>query len=179
MSGKFKNQYRIDSARLSWWDYGWNGAYFITICTLDRRHFLGKIKDQQWIPSPEGELALQIWLEIPQHFPYVVLDQFQAMPDHIHGILLINKPADHATATPADPEKKGGCTGDLNPMLHDNIARILRWYKGRCTFEIRKINPHFGWHPRYYDRIIRNEEAFRRVQQYIINNPRNWGKEPR
>jgi len=59
-------------------------------------------------------------------------------------------------------------------MFHENISRMVRWYKGRCTFEIRKIHAEFAWQPRFYDYIIRNAEAFERIQNYIANNPRNW-----
>ena len=70
--------------------------------------------------------------------------------------------------------KRGGITGDKNPMLHDNISRIIRWYKGRCTFEIRKIRADFAWQARFYDHIIRNSDSFNRISEYIKSNPQNW-----
>ncbi len=59
-------------------------------------------------------------------------------------------------------------------MFHENISRIIRWYKGRCTFEIRKIQTGFAWQPRFHDYIIRNERSFHNISQYIINNPIKW-----
>ncbi len=59
-------------------------------------------------------------------------------------------------------------------MLNDNISRIIRWYKGRCTFENRKIDFNFSWQSRFHDRIIRNPIEYLRISNYIINNPSNW-----
>ena len=59
-------------------------------------------------------------------------------------------------------------------MGHDNVARIVRWYKGRTTFESRKIQPQFTWQTRYYDNIIRNRTSYGNIQRYIQNNPANW-----
>ena len=68
----------------------------------------------------------------------------------------------------------GGFAGAKNPMLNKDLARIIRWYKGRCTYDIRKTNPSFGWQARYHDHIIRNGAAFDRIANYIRTNPMNW-----
>ena len=68
----------------------------------------------------------------------------------------------------------GGITKHHNPMLHDNLSRIIRWYKGRTTFESRKCNPEFSWQSRFYDHIVRNEIAFNNIRRYINNNPKMW-----
>lgn len=60
---KFQNKYRIGSARAQWWDYGWNGAYFITICTADKEHFFGEIKNGKMILSQTGVIADILWYE--------------------------------------------------------------------------------------------------------------------
>ncbi len=89
---RYRNKYRIPSARAQWWDYGWNGAYFITICTQNRTHFFGKIVETRFIASELGELAENYWREIPNQFPYADLGEFVVMPNHIHGILILDKP---------------------------------------------------------------------------------------
>ncbi len=89
---KYQNRYRIPSARAQWWDYGWNGAYFITICTRDRQHFLGAISNDTMVLSPLGAIADVLWHEIPCHRPVVELGDFVVMPNHIHGILILAKP---------------------------------------------------------------------------------------
>ena len=89
---KYKNKYRIASARAQWWDYGWNGAYFITICTKNREHFFGEIVDGMMELSHLGVMADILWHEIPNHDPFVELGDFVVMPNHIHGILILEKP---------------------------------------------------------------------------------------
>jgi putative transposase len=178
---KFKNKYRIPSARLQNWDYGSNGAYFITICTQNRQHLFGEIVEMQFIASEIGKLAHQYWLEIPIHFPFVELGNFVVMPNHTHGILIIDKNANISNESqPELPPKTttiGGFAGNKNPMLHENVSRIIRWYKGRCSFEMRKIHADFSWQPRFHDHIIRDAQSFENIQNYIANNPLNWNKD--
>ena len=193
---KFQNKYRIPSARATWWNYSRTGTYFITICTRGRRHYFGRIPPSgppQLDFSPAGKIAHDLWHEIPNYFPYTKLGEFITMPNHIHGILALHLPAPAAAsavqsrfiASPPALNKAleseefnhlphGGITGTHNPMLHKNLARIIRWYKGRCSYEIRKLGIDFGWHPRFYDIIIRNDAAYERISAYIINNPAKW-----
>ena len=91
---KFKNKYRIESARLPYWDYGANAAYFVTICTKNRIHHFGKIQNGEMQPSPIGIIANNFWLEIPEHFGFVKLGAHIIMPDHMHGIVIIDKSSD-------------------------------------------------------------------------------------
>jgi len=98
---KYKNKYRIPSARARFWDYRWNAAYFVTICTQNREHWFGKIVKTQNAASPNkmdlspiGHIANSCWYEIPHHFPFVELGAHVIMPNHVHGIVIINKPDD-------------------------------------------------------------------------------------
>lgn len=181
MDELYKNKYRIKSARAEWWDYSNEGAYFITICTKNRVHFFGNVIAKEMQLSETGKLAEQYWYEIPEHFPFIQLGNFVVMPNHVHGILIISKPNETQTENEENPsnliedtKKVGGFAGNKNPMLHDNISRVVRWYKGRCSFEIRKIQPDFAWLPRFHDHIIRNIDAFNNIQAYILNNPLKW-----
>ena len=88
---KFKNKYRIPSNRLKNWDYSTNAAYFITICTQNREHFFGKIINGEMHLNELGENATRFWLDIPIHFPFIELGNFVVMPNHMHGLLIINK----------------------------------------------------------------------------------------
>ncbi|MBK7158885.1 MAG: hypothetical protein IPH77_10055 [Ignavibacteria bacterium] len=72
-SAKFKNKYRIPSARLQSWDYGKNGSYFITICTKNREHFFGEIFNEKMHFNEIGKIADKYWKEIPIHFPFIEL----------------------------------------------------------------------------------------------------------
>lgn len=92
MIDKYQNKYRITSARLQSWDYGANGAYFITICTKNREHFFGEILNNKMQLNELGQLTEKYWVEIPTHFPFIELGNFVVMPNHTHGILIIDKP---------------------------------------------------------------------------------------
>lgn len=86
----YKNKYRSESARAQWWDYGWAAAYFVTICTKDRRHYFGEVNDGKMNLTPVGAIADVLWYEIKNHANHVELDEFVVMPNHIHGILVLN-----------------------------------------------------------------------------------------
>lgn len=62
-------------------------------------------------------------------------------------------------------------------MLHQSISTIIRWYKGRTSFEIRKIQPDFGWQSRFHDHIIRSFDSYYRISEYIKNNPMHWDED--
>lgn len=100
MIKKFRKRDRI-SVRADWWDYGWNGAYYVTICTKDRVCVFG---DVVTIPKPHvqlseiGKIAYQYWEEIPDHFPFVELGEFVVMPNHMHGIVVIDRPGNDGNA---------------------------------------------------------------------------------
>ena len=90
MTTLYQNKYRIPSVRLQKWDYRWSGAYFITICTRNRKHYFGEIKNGKMYPSPIGAIADVLWHELKNHFKNIDLDAFVVMPNHIHGILILN-----------------------------------------------------------------------------------------
>ena len=92
MADKYQNKYRIQSARLPSWNYSSNAAYFITICTVNREHYFGEIIQHNMQLSEIGKKANDNWLDIPNHFSFVVLDAFVIMPNHVHGIIVIDKP---------------------------------------------------------------------------------------
>jgi len=189
MVDRYKGKYRIPSARLKDWDYGSNAPYFVTICTDNKICYFGNVKEGKMYLSDLGQLANKYWLEIENKFPFVVLDHFVVMPNHVHGIIHIDKPlfdgrdAINRSNSADNPDainrvstvrKIGGVTGSNNPMLHENLSRFMNWYKGRCTFEMRKIYTKFSWQPRFHEHIIRNEEAYLKIVEYIQNNPRKW-----
>ena len=186
MQNKFRNKYRISSARLQSWDYSNNGAYFITICTQNRNHFFGKIQNQEMHLSEIGKLAEKYWLEIPEHFPFVELGNFVVMPNHFHGILIINKINIDSNESPAIVETRHCLVSTLKPFNttigqsrfqnqgKNTISSIVGSYKSIVTKMSRPINPNFGWQSRFHDHIIRNANAFDNIQNYIANNPAKW-----
>ena len=183
MENKFQNKYRISSARLQSWDYSANGAYFITICTANRKNYFGKIMSGEMYHKKAGLIAKKLWSEIPEHFPFIELGNFVIMPKHTHGILIIKKKnvetrfVASKNVNDEPPQKTGGITRNKNPMLHQNISTIIRWYKGRCTFGINKISKGFAWQSRFHDHIIKDSNSFENIQNYIEENPANWGND--
>ena len=175
---KYNNKYRIESVRLKNWDYRNNGAYFITINTGNRKHFFGEIINGEIRLSPIGEYAEKFWMEIPNHFPFVELGNFIVMPNHTHGILIINNVK---SLQCNDIDKSLQCNdsttnqyySDISPKS-GSISTIVRSYKSVVSKHARLLNPEFNWQPKFHDHIIRNSESFERIQNYIENNPSNW-----
>ncbi|MBR8838516.1 MAG: hypothetical protein DSM106950_32075 [Stigonema ocellatum SAG 48.90 = DSM 106950] len=193
----FKNKYRIESTRLEGWDYTSNGLYFVTICIHKRHCFFGDVVSGEMQLSTEGKLAQKFWREIPNHFSDFHLDEFIVMPNHIHGILVIDhrgnavnvcrdainlcrdginlcRDAINRVST-EDIGNTGGVTKQHNPMLSkDSLSKVIRWYKGRTKFEIGKINLDFSWQPRFDERIIRDQQSLQSIRHYIAYNPQQW-----
>jgi REP-associated tyrosine transposase len=82
-----------------------------------------------------GELASHIWIEIPQHFQGIELDEFVVMPNHMHGIIIIHNDGEPIGRDAINRVSTGGVTARHNPMLTNALGKIIRWYKGRCTYE--------------------------------------------
>jgi putative transposase len=143
------------SIRLNGYDYSTSGAYFITICTHEREHLFGDIANEKMEFNTFGDIARSHWQQLSQHHPHIIMDESILMPNHLHGILILESSIDY---------KK-------------SISEIIRCFK---TFSAKAINKERGlrgipvWQRSYYDRIIRNELELEHVRQYIINNPRNW-----
>lgn len=166
----FNNKYRIEPARLKGFDYSSNAAYFVTICTKNRINYFGNIVETDNYPSlqatPIGQIAIDFWQQIPQHFPFVILDSFVVMPNHIHGIILINKPISNETNVIVQQNQFG--------QQSQNLASIIRGFKSSVKRMANDNHISFEWQPRYWDRIIRDELEFLNIKTYIHNNPQNW-----
>ena len=172
-SGLYNDKYRINSARRPGYDYSQAGGYFITICTKDREHSFGEIRpatdaltDAYLIGNELAVQAWACWQAIPQHFPFVEMDAFVVMPDHIHGVLFIHRPANYA-------ERPEACFG---PQSY-NLASIIRGFKVGVKVWATRQGIDFNWQPRYYDRIIRSELELEKIRTYIQGNPNRWEAE--
>ena len=193
----FQNKYRIKSTRLENWDYSHSGVYSVTICAKDRQSFFGTIENGHMQLSSIGEIVKQYWNKIPKHYPCVTLDEFIIMPNHIHGIIIIDKNHNVETpqwgvstwgvstsmATPPAPSMTTTArnttqtkTGGRNPKWQPNsLGSVINQFKSICTKHIhRTVNPRFQWQSRFYDQIIRNEQSLQRMREYIQNNPARW-----
>ena len=169
----FKNKYRIESARLQNWDYGWNGKYFVTIVTKNHKHYFGKIDNAIMILNEFGKIAKKCWCEIPEHFPFVILDEYQIMPNHVHGIIEINKNDDEYGNDMNAKQNKTSGKNEFGPQSK-NLGSIIRGYKIGVSKFAKNNNINFKWQPRFHDHIIRDAKSLNNIRNYIQNNPANW-----
>ena len=150
------NYRRRNSLRLKGYNYSRAGAYFITICTANRKHLFGRIHHGVMHLNEYGKIAHKTWAHLSDSFPSIRLDAFVIMPNHIHGIIILKK---HAQKKPSIPQ-------------------IISWFKSRTSRQINYLQNSTGtiWHRSYHDRIIRDKRAFRNIRKYILNNPKKWRK---
>jgi len=167
----FKNKFRIESSRLKDWDYSTPWWYYVTICTNDMKCWFGEIKKGKMIFNDLGKVVDEEWNKTKVIRKNVELDHYVVMPNHFHGIIIINGPEK------IDNVDKSVETHS-NASLHkvkNNLSDIIRGFKGSCTKRIHLYNnPAFKWQPRFYDHIIRNDNDLRRIRTYIQNNPLKW-----
>ncbi len=182
MTEKFKNKYRIPSTRFQTWDYGSNAAYFATICTKNRVHYFGEIVNMEMQLSDIGEMAQTYWEEIPKHFSFVELDEFVVMPNHVHGIVIINKSGvnenggDDVKGNGGDFCGKPKTFGQLRFQNQgkNTISSIVGSFKSIVTKNAHLIPAIFAWQPLFHDHIIRDADSFTGIQNYIFDNPKKW-----
>lgn len=166
------NRKNRKSMRAEWWDYGWNGAYFVTICTKEMQHFFGEIKDGKMILSNVGVIVDVLWHQIPNHQPYVELAEFVVMPNHIHGILILDKPTEIVEKLENDDripfEKRREGQGK------NTLSSILGGYKSVVSKHVNRLGLESAWQYRFHDHIIQNEKLYERIEKYILTNVENW-----
>ncbi len=172
----YKKKYRVESIRLPNYDYSSNGYYFVTICTHEKFCFFGRIVNSQMQLSQVGKIAQKHWQEIPQHVTGVYLDAYVVMPNHVHGIIVINRPNNVETQYIASlPENN--VSNKFAPLKPGSLQAIIHAYKSSVTRWCRRNGDNdFRWQSRFYERIIRNDKALDNIRQYIINNPEKWSE---
>lgn len=120
--------------------------------------------------SEIGKMAETFWMAIPGHFPFVQLDALVVMPMHVHGIIVIDKAdEEHSKDTRSSVSTKN----QFGPQSK-NPASIVRGFKigVKKYAALHQIN--FAWQSLYHDHIIRNDIAYQRIHDYILNNPEKW-----
>jgi hypothetical protein len=198
----FNNKYRIPSARLQNWNYANEAMYFITICTKNKENYFGEIvntnNDTNAIlqPTEIGKIAQIEWYKSIEMRPDMNLEfgEFVVMPNHIHGIIMIG-----ANKFNTSLERRDAIHGVSNNIINGvstdamhgvssnaiefknkfapqskNLSSIIRGFKSAVTTYARKNSIEFDWQTRFHDHIIRSNDAYQRISNYIINNPRKW-----
>ena len=175
---KYKGRYRIPSAR-AWWHQYNGGTYFVTICTKNREHFFGEIKDGVVTLSKVGEYLNQQILSTPQVRPDMNLEipTFTIMPNHVHLLVVIG---DNVYNTPVDYVSEQKCMDSIDASENafspqrKNLASVIRGIKTATTSFALKNDIWFGWQARYHDHIVRNIEELNAIACYIENNVAKW-----
>jgi REP element-mobilizing transposase RayT len=139
--------------RLAGYDYSRVGAYFVTLCAVDRKRLFGEIVADEMRLSQIGSVVVSSWGEIPKHFPNVTPDEFVVMPNHLHGILLL---------------------GDVEA----GHARLLPVIVGSFKSAVSRLAGFPIWQRSYWDRIIRSEAELNQARRYIEENPFRWSTDP-
>jgi putative transposase len=148
------------SLRLRHYDYSRGGAYFVTICTQDRKTYFEKFPDLQ-------PIVLNQWNRIKTRFPEIELDEFVVMPNHIHGIIFI------VGAIHESPLHELSLQYRRNMLL----SKVVGYFKMNTAKEANEVLNRTGlpfWQRNYYEHVIRNEEELKKIQEYIQNNPLKW-----
>ncbi|MFN3481336.1 MAG: transposase, partial [Thermodesulfovibrionales bacterium] len=157
------------SIRLKDYDYSQAGAYFVTICTYKRQCLFGHIINGKMVLNEYGQCVEYTWKDLINHNFNILLDTFAIMPNHVHGIVILqdidnNKHTVGAGSEPA-PTKK--------PLLFE-IVRQFKTFSARRINQLRNSSGIPLWQRNYYEHIIRNEDELNKIREYIINNPLKW-----
>jgi REP-associated tyrosine transposase len=153
------------SIRLKGYDYSQTGLYFIPICCQNRACLFGEINDGKMILNDAGEMVQTVWNNLPNHYGHIKMDTFIIMPNHIHGIIAL-------TNVVGAGLKPAPTTGKRHGL--PEIVRALKTFSARHINEICKTPGTKIWQRNYWEHIIRNENEYQRITQYIINNPKKW-----
>ncbi len=157
------------SIRLKGYDYSQPGAYFITICTQNRECMFGEIIDGEMALNDAGRIVENEWLKTDQLRQNIKCDIFVVMPNHFHGIIVITEPVG---AIHESPQRM-----TITERRNMTLPKIVGRFKMQTSKQINIIRGTLAqklWQRNYYEHIIRNENDYNRIYEYIQNNPLKW-----
>jgi REP element-mobilizing transposase RayT len=125
--------------------------------------------------SDEGRIVGEAWLALPRHYPSLALDSFVVMPNHVHGILVLEEGfrAMHppqADVSPLRPSRPKGTPAG-------SVSAILQSFKATTSRRVRSLPELQGvrlWQRGFYDHVIRDDAELNRLRRYIEENPLRW-----
>ena len=180
------------SIRLKGYDYTQPGAYFVTLCTWQRECLFGDVMGGEIRLNEMGRIVLHAWQDLPRHYPYLHLGAFCVMPNHVHAIMVLveddpgrggsegsafsmpDQAWNDALESPEQPQ-----TRPYTPVRH-GLPELVRAFK---SFSARRVNilrqtPGVPvWQRNYYEHIIRSEDEWRKIHDYILTNPARWDED--
>jgi REP element-mobilizing transposase RayT len=148
--------------RLKGYDYSQNGNYFITVCAKERLELFATINVGAATCRPHvclsnvGQIIDISIKNIPQKYPYTSVNTYVIMPNHLHLILIINNTDENNGRQVAAPTK----------MVNMIIGHLKRFVSIQCGYSV--------WQKSFHDHIIRNENEYKQIAEYIENNPERW-----
>ena len=191
--------HRRRSIRLPGCDYTQARAYFVTVCTAQKQCLLGEVVNEDVVLSDFGHIVHEEWQNTAILRPYVGLDAFVVMPNHVHGIIIIHDTntvgAQRAAPLHTAPQhvnernignaaplhtatrreaSRGTTSGNVAP---GSLGAIVRSFKSTVTKRVNEARQTAGepfWQRNYYERVIRHEEEYNRNRAYILDNPTKW-----
>jgi putative transposase len=165
------NEHHRRSIRLEEYDHSQQGAYFVTVCTRHRQCTFGEVIRDDVLLSDLGRIAQSTWEKLPEYYDHVELDAFVAMPNHVHGIIVLEGEPPNTEAN----DKRAG-RGPA-PTRRHALPEIVRAFKSLSSRAVNKLRRRTGvplWQRNYYERVIRNEKEWDALRGYIFDNPANW-----
>ena len=160
--------------RLPDYDYSSPGAYFVTVCTQNRRCILSDIVVGDGVLdvpnvrlSPYGEIVAETLREIKKTYSWLSLDHSVIMPNHIHLLLRIEENGPSGTPAPTNMDNgPSGTPAPTNETLPKLISTFKRFTNRRCGMQL--------WQRSYHEHVIRGENDYREIWEYIEANPGKW-----
>ncbi len=186
------------SIRIPGYDYSRAGGYFVTLVTQGRACLFGRVLGEEMKLNDAGKMIARWWCELEHKFPSIHVDTFVVMPNHLHGIMVIEEcvgadlcvcPGERRNlggpANQGAPADKGAHVGaPLRGVPRPNapVGQIIQWFKTMSTNAyIRGVKtrdwPLFDgrlWQRNYYEHVIRDDEDANQIYRYIQDNPRLW-----
>ena len=182
------------SLRLRDYDYSQAGAYFVTICTQNRECLFGEIADDEMRLNDAGQMVERWWVKLLTKFPSVETDEYVVMPNHFHGIVVLvgaalcGRPGGEVVVEVLSDRRHQGHSRPGTGHPHrgaPTLGDIMDWFKTMTTNDyIRGVKQHGWatfpgklWQRNYHEHIIRNEESYQKIADYILNNPAKWAED--
>jgi REP element-mobilizing transposase RayT len=178
------------SIRFKGYDYRLAGGYFVTICVRNGECILGEIVDDEMVLNSFGQIVDGEWRKGEEIREHVLLDVYQVMPNHFHGIVfLLNelepdpRQTEHSSVWAKHASPLRNVDLELGPFMGlkpGSLSAVIRGFKSASTRRVNKLRGISGvsiWQRNFWERIIRNERELEAIRRYILANPVNWRKD--
>jgi putative transposase len=177
-----QQKHRRRTIRVQGYDYTQAGAYFITLCTKNRKCLLGKVVNGMVQLNETGRLVESVWLKTATARPEIELDAYVVMPNHFHAIFFIHESPGVAGATHrvAPTKNRSAVVGKPHRAAGPrsrSLGAVMAQFKSLVTKRLNATgqNTDSGvWQRNYYEHVIRDEDSLHRIRQYIATNAQRW-----